>query len=137
MENTMTAPRRAVVLAPLGPNPAPLIELVWSLATRARQPLYVDAAFVPLTESGRMYFDAEVLAPGGALDDLHRVLPNVLPRERIDARDVTLPDGTMVQDDDTDPSAGAYRGAIWRAARVAQKRAGELPVVFALAGGRR
>ncbi|MCK6545234.1 CRISPR-associated ring nuclease [Myxococcota bacterium] len=126
----------AVVFAPLGPNPAPLVELVHALTLE--RGLRVRAAFVVVTEEGKFYLDHELLPTGGPLDELHHFLgPDSLARTGVHARVVTRAGGAPI-DDDLDPAdAELYRTAVWETARAAIAEARDAPVVFALAGGRR
>jgi CRISPR-associated protein (TIGR02584 family) len=121
-------PRRAGLVVCLGANPAPLLELAWALSKS--EAALVERATVLVTERARKYLESEVLAPGAALDDLHRVLgPEVLPRAGIEVRNL------VGVDDESEAYAAALGDALWVAAKEATRR--PEPVVFALAGGRR
>jgi CRISPR-associated protein (TIGR02584 family) len=132
----MTDREPVVLVAPLGPYPAPLTELIWALH-RQRSMSVVDA-FVVVDRRALRYLEEEVLAPGRVLDRLHAVLDReVLDREHLHLVHATLDRGEIL-DDDLDPThAGAYLQALWRASRSAVALAGERRVVFGLVGGNR
>jgi CRISPR-associated protein (TIGR02584 family) len=128
-----------VVFAALGPNPAPLTELLWALAHERRQG--VRALFLVVDHAGLDYLQHEVLAPGAALDELQDVLGRVavgagLHDLHIETRLVQGQGGAPL--DDEDPAhADRYNAAVWEQARAATVAAGDGTVVFALTAGRR
>lgn len=125
-----------VLVGDLGPNPAPLAEIVWALARH--HDLRVRSAFLLTYERGAHYLGREFLAPGGALDQLHAVLGvDVLPREGIHLRRAVGAHGAVLDDDWEPPHTLAWNEARWRTARAALDAAGDDPVAFALLGGRR
>jgi CRISPR-associated protein (TIGR02584 family) len=126
----------AVLFAPLGPNPASFSELVWAL--RRQRGLVVEDAVVVVDREAASFFDGEMLAEGGALDQLREVLGDrVVSRERLRVHGVVDDAGALL-DDDLGPDAGAaYARHVWEGARAAILVAGDRPVVFALAAGRR
>ena len=127
--------REAVIFAPLGPNPAPLTELVWALFRQ--RGLVVREAFVVVDSEARHFFDDEVLAPGAALDELHAALgADVLPRDAIRVREARAA-GQLLADDRDPADARVYAEVAWQAARDAVAAAGTRPLIFALVGGRR
>ncbi len=130
------AKRSCVVVTALGPNPAALIELVWALAEQ--QGITTDAAHVVAVARTVHYLNEELLAPNGALDQLHAVRgAALLPAQRLVVHEAIAANGSLIEDDDTDLHAEIFSEAVWQAARAAQKEAGDRPVIFALAGGRR
>jgi CRISPR-associated protein (TIGR02584 family) len=118
------------VFAPLGPNPAPLIELLWALH-RQRAWIACDV-FAVIDERGRHYLEREVLAKGSALEDLTACLgtaPVTVHQRVVDAAPGA---------DDDPAGADAYNATIWQAARDAIDSAGDDGiVVFGLCAGRR
>jgi CRISPR-associated protein (TIGR02584 family) len=131
----MTGPSEVVLFAPIGPNPAPLTELVWAL--HRQRGLVVREAFVVVDSEARHFFDDEVLAAGAALDELHEVLgPAVFPRDGIHVREARI-GGELLADDRDPADARVYADVAWHAARDAVAAAGARAVVFALVGGRR
>ncbi len=123
-----------VVVAPIGPNPAPLTELLWALVRQ--RGLTVAHVVVVVDREAHGFLVDEVLAPGEALDDLRRVLGDAVP-DRLEVRTATLPSGALLDDDDHPEAASAYNAAVWSAARHAVALAGPRPVVFGVLGGRR
>jgi hypothetical protein len=61
-----------VLFTTLGPNPAPLAELLWALA-RHHQRLVVEAHVV-VAQRGALYLEGELLDPGGLLTSSWRSL---------------------------------------------------------------
>lgn len=121
----MTSP--VTVFAALGPNPAPLAELVWRLG---RDGVVVTDAFVVVDARGLHYLQRElppVLDELRALFGHHTALHHTL---------VAAPDGVVLDDDDPDHAA-RYNDAIWTVARAAIAHAGDDDVVFGLCAGRR
>lgn len=126
--------RSAVVFAVLGPNPAALTELLWELLrtkrfTRLETHVLVEAR-------SKFYLDGEVLAPGGALEQLREVLDaDALPDFVVhEARDEA---GALIEDDHELEARAAYDAAVWNAAQAAIEAANLRPVVFGLVAGRR
>jgi CRISPR-associated protein (TIGR02584 family) len=118
----------AVLLAELGPNPAALTEALWALprlhATR------VTEVFVLTSRAGSAWFEREVLA-SSVYEQLVACLGDAVPgSQRLHVRVVPHDDELSPQD------ADAWNEARWANATAALRAAGELPVVFALAGGR-
>lgn len=124
-----------VVFAPLGANPALLSAFVWAL--RRHEGLRTVEAHVVVIDKGRSYIDKEFTAPGQALDQLHDVMPDVLPREGFVEHVARRADGSVVADDEEDADARIYQDTVVLAARKMLDRAGDRPIVFALLGGRR
>lgn len=128
--------RHAVLLTALGPNPAPLIEVVWGLASL--RSLLVTDAVVALDHSGDRYLRYELLGGESVLSELHAALGEAsLDESRLRLRVAQRHDGTRLRDDADEGDAQAYHEALFRAAREAIAIAGDKPVVFALAAGRR
>lgn len=131
----MSKPESCVVFAALGPNPAPLTELLWKLARDGR---FSDFEIHLVVEANaRPYLDGEVLAPRQALDQLRKVLgQDILLHDPVvhEARDAA----SELLQDDADPEAmQRYEDMVWQGAREAIAAAGERPVVFGLVAGRR
>jgi CRISPR-associated protein (TIGR02584 family) len=124
-----------VVVADLGPNPAPLSELIWALYRQ--RGWAVQAVFVTTYGEGEAYLSGELLRPGAALDQLCDVLPGLsLRAEAVHVERPAL-DGAWLEDERTEAEALAWAEARWRSAQRGLAEAGERPVVFALIGGRR
>lgn len=122
-------------MADLGPNPAPLIELIWALYRQ--QSLRVCAVYLLTYGRGVHWLQQEMLAPGAALDQLQAVVdPAILPREAIHLRQVMV-DGEPSEDELLPGHAAAWSAARWRLCGEAIAAAGALPVIFGLIGGRR
>ncbi len=121
---------QCVLVTEIGANPAGLVQALWALARH--RGLCVRAAYVLTSPRGERYFEREILAPGAAYDQLHAVLGDQLvPRERLHLR-------VAPADDEIDPDdSAAWNEARWQNARCASSDAGDSPVVWALAGGRR
>lgn len=125
-----------VLVAELGPNPAALVECLWALARQ--RDLRVRAAFVLTSGRAWRYLRDEVLAPGAAYDQLAEVLGEALiERAQIRVTVVRDGEGSTVDDEVTPEASALWNEARWRNAREALRTAGEAPLVFALAGGRR
>lgn len=125
-----------VLFTTLGPNPAPLTELLWALA-RHHQRLVVEAHVV-VASRGQHFLERELLVPGGPLDQLIALLGEELAHgSKLHIHPAQLPDGTPLDDDEDPAHAEAYQKVVWNAARTAQEAAGTRPLVFALAAGRR
>lgn len=130
----MTEP--CVVVAELGPNPAPLAELLWALVRQRRR--QVREAFILTSARGRAYLEQEFFAPGGAHEQLVAVLGASVPaRDKLHVRVVCDAGGDALSDERTPEDAALWNEARWQNARAAMTAAREIPVVFALAGGRR
>ena len=126
----------AVLFAPLGPNPAPFSELVWAL--QRQRGLFVEDAVVVVDREAASFLESELLAEGAALDQLRGVLGDrVVSRERLRVQCVVDHAGELFDDDLAPDAAAAYARHVWEAARAAIALAGDRPVVFALAAGRR
>lgn len=124
-----------VLVAELGPNPAPLAEALWAL-TRQRG-LRVREAFVLTSARGAHYLQREVLAPGAAFDQLREALGgDLVPRELLHVVVVHGAAGEALDDERTPEEASAWNESRWQNARAAMRAAGDVPVVFALTGGR-
>lgn len=119
-----------VLVAELGGNPAALAQALWALPRHHGS--RVRAAFVLTSSRGRAWLDREILAPGAALDQLRASLGELAPPgERVHVR-------VASSDDELSPAdADAWNQARWQHATAAIRAAGDDPVVFALAGGRR
>jgi CRISPR-associated protein (TIGR02584 family) len=125
-----------VLFTTLGPNPAPLAELLWALA-RHQQRLVVEAHVV-VAQRGARYLEGELLVSGGPLDQLVALLGEGLAHgPTLHVHLARLPDGSPLADDEDPAHADAYQAAVWNAAVAAREAAGERPVIFALAAGRR
>ena len=130
----LIASGRLAVVAPLGPNPAALTELVWALV-RQRGAEIVAIEVVLESARARLYWDLEIAGPGGAWSELRAALGDAIPpAEAIGTRAARLPDGAVPADARTPGIVEAMREPLWAAARAAQ--ASGAPVVFALSGGR-
>ncbi len=128
--------RGAVLFAPLGPNPAPFSEVVWAL--QRQRGLVVEDAVVVVDREAASFLESELLAEGAALDQLRAVLGDrVVSRERLRVQRVVDDAGVLLEDDLAMDAAAVYARHVWEAARAAIALAGERPVVFALAAGRR
>lgn len=129
-------PYDVVIVAPLGPNPAPLAELIWAL--RRQRGLMAAEVHVVVDAGGHLYLHEELLAPGGPLDELAELFgPELVDRARVHERLVTLPGGAPLEDDDDPIHAELYNAAVWETARDAIASAGSRRVVFGLLAGRR
>lgn len=129
-------PRTCIVFAALGPNPAPLTELLWALARQ--RGWFATEAFVVVDARGDLFLRRELLRKGGPFQELQQLLGPALlggkePRHRVAISD----DGLPLQNDDDEADALAYNAAVWQTAREALASAGDSPVLFALAAGRR
>ncbi len=121
------------VFAALGPNPAPLAELIWGLHRRGQ---VAGDLFLVVDPRGHDYLHRELLGSHLVLDELRQLLNIDLGPEKIHERVVEGPAGTVL--DDEDPThAELYNAATWEVAREATAHAGARPVVFGLAAGRR
>jgi len=118
------------VFAALGPNPAPLAELIWGLQ-RQRAMVATDL-FVVVDQRGHDYLQLELLGPGKVLSMLAAILPLPLGDPQLHLHVVP----TTAADDDP-AFADAYNAVIWQAARDATVHAGDGRVVFGLTAGRR
>lgn len=119
-----------VLVAELGANPAALAQALWALPRH--HDTAVREAFVLTSARGRVWLDRELLAPGAALDQLRAVLGDAVPsRERIHVHVAPCEDEIAPGDADT------WNDSRWQHATAAIRAAGETPVVFALAAGRR
>lgn len=121
------------VFAALGPNPAPLVELVWAL--HQYRHLVVTDLFLVLDKRGQDYLHKEVLGPGRAFEELSALVGNPIALEKI-REHVVVATGEAANDDDP-AFAESYNAAIWKAARDATAQAGHGAVVFGLTAGRR
>jgi len=122
------------IVAPLGPNPAALTELVWALVRQ--QDRTISAVHVVL-ESHRagMYFDGEMMPPGAAWEQLQRLLGDAVPSlETVRAHHARLPSGEVPSDSHVPGAVRSMTEPLWQAAAAAQAAAPS--VVFALSGGR-
>ena len=123
---------RAHVVAVLGPNPASLTELLWSLVrVRGMQVASVRIA----VESARtlVYVERELLGGVGAYEDLRSCLADRLPP----APTLVAPD-QLPAHETSDEVVHAMPEVFWTAATEALAEAGpEECVVFGLTGGRR
>ena len=124
----------ATVFAALGPNPAPLAELLWAL--HRQRGLRPTALFLVVDSRGHHFLQRELLGPGAVLHELALLLDLTLPPDAIHLRVVTGPGGAVLDDDDPG-HADLYNAAIWDMARAATLQAGDDVVVFALTAGRR
>ncbi len=120
-----TAP---TVFAALGPNPAPLAELVWKLA---QDGVVVRDAFVVVDARGAAYLRSEFF-DAGVLDELRAHGCDLTVHVRL----VEGPAGVVLDDDNLE-HAELYNTAIWDGARVALEHAGDGTVIFGLCAGRR
>ena len=132
---TTTGPATAVtVFAALGPNPAPLTELIWAL--HRQRSLLVTDLFLVMDKHCNDRLHWELLDDGGGLHELWLLLGFVPSATTIRERIVQAPSDTAL--DDEDPAhADLYNAAIWDAARDATAHAGSGVVVFGLTAGRR
>lgn len=126
----------AVILAPLGANPAPLIQLVWAL--HANWHIDARAVSVVVDARGDRYLKAEALRRGAAWDELKRALgAHALDRKQLRVVAARTDSGALLASDETPENAARYGETAWSAAREAIAAAGDDPVVFALVAGRR
>jgi CRISPR-associated protein (TIGR02584 family) len=125
---------RCVVVAPVGPNPAAIAELVWHLASAGTT--VVALHLVLESERSRHYVDKELLGPGRALSELRGRFGDRVP---VDAHlvEARTADGVLPAHERHPDVTSAMSEPLWTAARNAQREAGDDPVVFGLTGGRR
>ena len=130
----MKSMKRCVVVAPVGPNPAAIAELVWHLASAGTT---VAALHLVLeSERSRHYVDKELLGPGRALCELRDLFGDRVP---VDAHlvEASTAEGFLPIHERHPDVISAMSEPLWTAARNAQRQAGDAPVVFGLTGGRR
>ncbi len=137
MREDQMPPRPVTVFAALGPNPAPLTELIWALH---REGAHVTDAFVVLDDAGHFYLHGELLdgaAPrrAGTHGALH-ALRAQLGVAAVLHETVVEPEGGGRLDVDDPAHAELYHRRVWDAAQAAVAHAGAGQVVFALCGGR-
>jgi len=126
----------AVIVAPLGANPAPLLQLVWALHRHWK--LSARQILVVVDARGHHYLRAEALNPGAAWDRLQRVLGSTaIDRSQVDVVAVRTAEGELLPSDEDPENAAIYNETAWNAARRAIADAGPDPVIFALVAGRR
>ncbi len=122
-----------VVLAAPGGNPAPVAALVWALARQ--RGLRATRVSLVLYDSAQRYLGQELLGSAEPLTQLREVLGDP-ELAALELRTVTLASGEPLEED-LDPAAClAFAEVLWQAARSLQAST-DLPVVFALLGGRR
>lgn len=120
-----------LIVAELGPNPAPLAELIWALFRQ--RAMRVRAVFLLVNPRTHAWFRREFLSRGGALDQLRQVLgAELLPDDCIHTEAVE-DGGTLLRDDEH--HTARWNEARWRLYRRAIEAAGECPVIFGLIGG--
>ena len=102
------------VFAALGPNPAPLVELIWALHRHRNK--RVTKIFVVVDASGNDQLQRELLDADRALHELGQVLGFVPDQSMIHTRVVQAPSGIVLDDDDA-AHADLYNSAIWDVAR--------------------
>ena len=91
-----------------------------------------------VAQEGALFLDLELLVPGGPLDQLVALLGEGLAHgQTLHVHRALLPDGSPLVNDEDPAHADAYQAAVWNAALAARQAAGERPLVFALAAGRR
>jgi CRISPR-associated protein (TIGR02584 family) len=113
-----------------------LTELLWALARH--RGWFASAAFVVVDARGDHFLRHELLRKKGPFEELQRLLgPALLGGQGPQCRVATNDKGQPIRDDDEDLDALAYNTAVWKAACEALAVAGEHPVIFALAAGRR
>lgn len=128
--------RPVVVFAPLGANPAPLLQLVWGLHRQWR--LTASRIVVVVDARGHRYLHAEVLQRGAAWESLQRALgATTVDSREIEVVAVRTAAGELLPSDEDPENASIYSESAWSAARRAIAHAGENPVIFALVAGRR
>ncbi len=120
-----------LIVAELGPNPAPLAELIWALHRQRSQ--RVCAVFLLVTPRTLAWFQREFLAPGGALDQLQQVLGRDLLSADSIHTEAVEDGGTLLRDDAH--HTARWNDARWRLYRRAIQAAGARPVIFGLIGG--
>jgi hypothetical protein len=129
-------PRDVHVFAPLGSNPAQLTALTWALARERR--MRVVGARLVLFARGAHFLADELLGDRGGLSQLHDVLGgDHLPRGSLRWCVPERGRGRPLEDDDDAEGQRLFGDAALREARACLHDAGDLPVVFALVGGRR
>ena len=115
---------RSVVVAPLGPYPAPLAQLLWAL--HRQRDLEVSEVFALVDARGRRYLEQDFLRPGSALDQLRAALgPTLVDRARFH----------VIEASEDEPAA--FNRTLWDVTRDAVRAAGNDPLVFGLIGGTR
>ncbi len=122
------------IVACIGPNPAPLTELIWALARQ--RALTTTAVHVVANARAEAFLQREVLAPGAALDqlvDALHIAPPAVTLHRVESEGT----GRPVPDDAHPADGDLWRSKLWTAARLALQDAGEGAAVFALVAGRR
>ena len=125
--------RPVIVVTALGPNPAPLAEMIWALARQ--RGLRIEALYIVVDSEGELFLRSEFLSRGAALDGLIDCLGLPFDRTQIHCRVVTRPDDSPL-DNENPEHADRYNAAIWEAARAAVAHAGNRPVVFGLVAER-
>lgn len=128
--------RPVVVFAPLGANPAPLLQLVWALHRHWH--LAASRVVVVVDARGHRYIHAEALNPGAAWEKLQRALGGMAIGSReVEVVAVRTAAGDLMPSDEEPENAAIYNESAWSAARNAIAGAGDNPVIFALVAGRR
>jgi CRISPR-associated protein (TIGR02584 family) len=120
-----------IIVAELGPNSAPLSELIWALFRQ--QDRCVEEVFLLVNPRTLGWFQREFLGRHGALEQLHAVLGEaIVDRECIHTMTVGEPEAPLKDDEQ---QTDMWNAARWMLYRHAIKAAGERPVVFGLIGG--
>lgn len=126
----------AVIVAPLGANPAPLLQLVWALHRHWK--LSARRILAVVDARGHHYLHAEALSPGGAWEKLQRSLGSTaIDASQVEVVAVRTAAGELLPSDEAPENAAIYNETAWSAARRAIAEAGADPVIFALVAGRR
>ncbi len=127
---------KVVICAPIGPNPAPLSELIWALVWQKNW--WTHAIRVVADAAGQHYLEREFLAKNAALDQLRATLgDDIGDRKTVHIQPLVLPDGADFETDDNPEHAAIYNAAVWQAAKAAIAESPHGRVVFGLIAGRR
>jgi hypothetical protein len=120
--------RDAIIASELGPNPAPITELIWAL--RVQRGLRVRRLYLLTNDRGEQYLH-ELHEALGLLRQVFGEAPSLAPlRFAVDGA------GQRVEGDISPSESAAWMRARWDNLRRAIDDAGEAPVVFAIASNR-
>ncbi len=123
--------RSCHVLALPGGNPAPLVTVAWALH---RDGWRADVVHAVLYARAQRWLHAELLDGAHPLAQLRQSVNDPTLAEVVEHL-ATSKDGTPLEDDATPEEGVRFMEAAWRAARALQES--EVPIVFALVGGRK
>jgi CRISPR-associated protein (TIGR02584 family) len=116
----------AILVAPIGPYPAPFAELIWAL--HRKRHLAVVEAWAIVDRRSLEYLREDVLDSGRALDQLRSALGHGI----LDHHDLHV---SVLREESDALGVAACRDALWTAAKDAIASAGDRPVVFGLTHG--